>query len=176
MKKHLGLWMLIMILIIIFTTFVFKKELFDNLFSKYLYRPFIEKLNIPISNNFTTRIGMFNMIQAISFTLLSTLVLFIQWYIIAKSLAIPISLFFTFAIMSISRLFSFLPISFSGIGTRDAALIFLFSLLGLDNELAVAYSLLIFIIIYLFNGFFGFVTWLLRPINIENNLPHSHET
>jgi uncharacterized membrane protein YbhN (UPF0104 family) len=47
--------------------------------------------------------------------------------------------------MAISNLISFIPISISGLGTRDATLIYLFSLIDLTPELAVSYAFLVFI-------------------------------
>lgn len=56
---------------------------------------------------------------------------------------------------------SFLPISFAGIGTRDACLVYFFAQEGLSNETALAFSAVMFALTYLFFGiigFFAFVT------------------
>tara|TARA_B100000427_G_C15460098_1_gene573624 strand:- start:997 stop:1215 length:219 start_codon:yes stop_codon:yes gene_type:complete len=69
--------------------------------------------------------------------------------------------------MAISNLVSFLPISISGLGTRDATLIFLFSLINIQSELALSYSLLIFFTIFLAGGLFGYFCWWIKPLDFN---------
>ena len=52
------------------------------------------------------------------------------------------------SIIPLITLLDALPISFSGLGTRDAAMIFLFSLMSLSAEAAVSFSLLILVFNY----------------------------
>jgi len=66
--------------------------------------------------------------------------------------------------MALSNLISFIPISISGLGTRDAILIYLFSLIGLKPELAVSYAFLIFITFFVSGGLMGFVAWWIHPL------------
>lgn len=67
-------------------------------------------------------------------------------YIIAKSLGLNLSFVDIFVISTVVAMVSILPISVAGIGTREAAMIYLFSLFGLNKEVAVLFSLLIFTI------------------------------
>ena len=69
--------------------------------------------------------------------------------------------------MAITNLISFIPITISGLGTREAMLIFLFSLLGLSSEHAVTYSLLVFSVFYIGGALFGLVAWMINPMNIK---------
>ena len=69
--------------------------------------------------------------------------------------------------MAISNLISFIPISISGLGTRDATLIYLFSLIGLKPELAVSYSFLVFIVFFVCGGLMGAVAWWIKPLPIS---------
>ena len=55
-----------------------------------------------------------------------------------------------------------LPISFAGLGIREVALIVVFNSAGLNNEDAISFSILIFIIGYLFNLVWGFPAWLVE--------------
>jgi hypothetical protein len=48
-----------------------------------------------------------------------------------------------------------LPISFSGIGTRDAALILFLSFLSIGKEYAISLSLLVFVLGYVSIGIVG---------------------
>lgn len=88
-----------------------------------------------------------------------------------------IPMLFVFVIVPIITLLEILPISFSGIGTRDAALVFLFSFFGASAEQAVAYSL-----IYLFSGYFfvallGAIFFMQNPISMkELKMENKNET
>ncbi|MBN1157291.1 flippase-like domain-containing protein [Candidatus Woesearchaeota archaeon] len=62
-------------------------------------------------------------------------------YAVAVCLGLEISLGYIFLIMPVITLVEMLPISVSGLGTRDAALIFFFSAIGFRKEQAVAFSL-----------------------------------
>lgn len=65
--------------------------------------------------------------------------------------------------MAISNLISFIPISISGLGTRDATLIYLFSLIGLKPELAVSYAFLVFVTFFFCGGLMGAIVWFVKP-------------
>lgn len=52
---------------------------------------------------------------------------------------------------------SFLPISFAGIGTREACLVYFFAREGLTSEAALAYSAVIFALTYVVFGLLGFL-------------------
>lgn len=100
-------------------------------------------------------------------TCLSYSVFFIQCYLIAIAMGISINFIILTLFMAISNLISFIPISISGLGTRDATLIYLFSLVGLNPELAVSYAFLVFITFFVCGGLMGAVAWWLKPIAIE---------
>ena len=100
-------------------------------------------------------------------TCLSYTVFFIQCYLIAIAMGISIDFITITLFMAISNLISFIPISISGLGTRDAALIYLFSLIGLNPEMAVSYAFLVFIIFFVCGGLMGAVAWWLKPLSIN---------
>jgi len=102
-------------------------------------------------------------------TCLSYTVFFVQCYLITIAMGISINFITITLFMAISNLISFIPISISGLGTRDATLIYLFSLIGLKPELAVSYAFLVFITFFVCGGLMGAVAWWLYPIdgNIE---------
>ena len=99
-------------------------------------------------------------------TCLSYLVFFIQCYLIAIAMGISINFITITLFMVISNLISFIPISISGLGTRDATLIYLFSLINLTPELAVSYAFLVFITFFVCGGLMGAVAWWLRPLKL----------
>lgn len=106
------------------------------------------------------------LIFSVLLTCLSYSVFFIQCYLITISIGISINFITITLFMAISNLISFIPISISGLGTRDATLIYLFSLIGLKPELAVSYSFLIFIVFFVCGGLMGAVAWWVKPVTI----------
>lgn len=89
-------------------------------------------------------------------------------FLLGLALNIPLSYHY-FLIIPITGLLDLLPVSISGIGTRDAAVIFLFSFFAIKAELAVAFSLAIFLSAYVFLSAIGFLLFLGNPIKIELN-------
>ncbi len=94
---------------------------------------------------FTSRYNWTRLFYLIFITIIAYGFHFLMAYFLAISLGIPLGYFKIVAFMSITVLITLIPISFNGIGTREATLIFLFGLVGLSSELAVSFSLLIFI-------------------------------
>jgi uncharacterized protein (TIRG00374 family) len=83
------------------------------------------------------------LLAAVSLSLVSWLFEVLSEYLLALSLGIALPVSFVFLIVSLTTLVSLLPLSISGIGTRDALLIMLFSLQGIPAESAVAFSFLV---------------------------------
>lgn len=93
---------------------------------------------------------------------------FLQCYCIARSLQI-MELSFTSIvfIMAITSLVTMVPVSVAGLGTRDAILIYLFSLQGIGKEMAVGFSLIIFFTFYIAGGLMGLLCWVIKPIDVK---------
>ena len=109
----------------------------------------------------------FKLIFSAILTCLSYSVFFIQCYLIAIAIGISINFISITLFMAISNLISFIPISISGLGTRDATLIYLFSLIDLSPELAVSYAFLVFITFFVCGGLLGFMAWCVKPIQLR---------
>jgi uncharacterized protein (TIRG00374 family) len=77
-----------------------------------------------------------------------------QIYTISLAIGLNISYLFLFSVVPVMALLDTLPISFSGIGTREAALIFFLSFVS-AQQYAVPFSLLILFIGYLVPGVAG---------------------
>lgn len=90
---------------------------------------------------------------------------YLQIYILAKGLSINLPFLYLAISVTISGLITLIPISFSGIGTRDAALIFLFTPFAIPKEQVIAFSALI-LFIYLSSALVGLICWLIKPIKI----------
>lgn len=98
----------------------------------------------------------------------------IQTYILSLAMETGLSLLVIASIMPLITLLDALPISFSGVGTRDAAMIFLFSLMSLSAEAAVSFSLLILVFNYLTSAAFGYFFWFRNPIDLSPRRSDRH--
>jgi hypothetical protein len=88
-------------------------------------------------------------------------------FILASAIKINAPFYTIIAIFPIMALSDLVPLSISGLGTREAVMIFMFSIFSLPLESAVALSLLVF-----FNGYFivslaGFISFLSKPVKVE---------
>jgi uncharacterized protein (TIRG00374 family) len=97
------------------------------------------------------------------FTFLSWLFYYSQVYLLANSLGIKISFFYLSIFVSIAALIALFPVTFQGIGTRDATLVFFFSLLGLTAEKAVALSLTM-LLLFTIHALIGLFFWVKAPM------------
>ncbi len=94
----------------------------------------------------------------IVYLIIGWLLYFCSRYVVARAMGLNLS-FLDIAIVSVlSAVVSILPISVAGIGTREATIIFVFSLFGINKEAAVLFSLLIFTINIL-SVAFGFIPY-----------------
>jgi uncharacterized protein (TIRG00374 family) len=103
-------------------------------------------------------------VSAVMIDAVSWFISIIQYYVITLALGIDIEFVILFAIVPVVILLGALPVSISGLGTRDAALIFFFSLSGLSSELAVSLSILIFMTVHIVMGLAGSLLWLRNPM------------
>ena len=165
---------LVLIVIVVLTPMImFNKQLMGKCI-RILYKvAVIEKVKGKIEENFE---DFYNWLQKLIsprllvsglLTCLGYFMFFIQSYLIVMAMDLSINFITITLFMSISNLVSFIPISISGLGTRDATLIYLFSLIGLKAELAVIYAFLVFITFFVSGGFFGAVAWWFRPLSLE---------
>ena len=107
-------------------------------------------------------------------SLASYAVLFTHAYLLARALGIPISLFQVAFAVSVTNLVAVLPISIAGVGTRDGAFIFLFSLFGLTSEQALAFSLMFLFAFVGFVGLGGAWIWFRDPLDLAAILVRSN--
>lgn len=89
---------------------------------------------------------------------------YLQCYLIALALRLPLSYPYTAFCVSLASLLALMPISVSGLGVRDASFIALLLPLGITAEMAVSYSLLILLVFNVFGGLWGGVCWIAKPL------------
>ncbi|MBU2564049.1 flippase-like domain-containing protein [Patescibacteria group bacterium] len=106
-------------------------------------------------------------------TTLSWLVSYVAVYFLTKSIGMMnVSFIYLTVSITIVSLVTLLPISISGLGTREATFLMLFIPLGFTNEQIISLSLLIFITNFIIIPIIGLSCWLITPIttNIKNRV------
>jgi hypothetical protein len=87
-------------------------------------------------------------------------------FTVARTLGVAVSFGYVALIMPMVTLVEIIPISVSGIGTREAAVIFFFSALGIGSAQAVAFSVAYLIVGTYLTALVGFVAWLANPAKL----------
>lgn len=154
--------MLLLFLVVIITVSIFIlnkkyiKAMLKPLFNRFIpnrYRSNV-KLNF---DEFYSGIKLIRsnktiLILVVILTIVTWLTTFFQHYLLTLALNIHVSYFFLILVSPIIIIIEAIPISFSGIGTRDAALVLFFSLIGISSSEAISFSLTIL--------FFGYISLL----------------
>lgn len=161
----------IIISLIILAIFVLKINLFKNLINK-LFSLFIpEKYKQLIVLNINDLITDFktyrfkNYMMLFVLTAIAWLLYYLQVFLLAKSINLG-DVTFTYLAMSvtIAAIITLLPISIYGLGTRDATLLFLLSLISINPEKTITFSMLILFVSLLY-GLIGLICWWKKPLN-----------
>lgn len=163
------LWLtLIILLAIIFAIIFIKKEIYLKIIKLVLpkkYQPLIAEN----AKNLLTDFGQYNFLDylaSIGLTAGSWLVYIFQVYLLGLALNLKLNFMILVPMIAIANAADLLPISFNGVGTREAVFIFFFSIVNLPAEKAVALGI-IQLFIVLASAFIGFLFWLKEPINFK---------
>ena len=105
-------------------------------------------------------------------TAIAYFVLFLQSYLIAVALGVPLSFWQVAYAMAIGSVVTLLPISVSGLGTREAAVVAFLGTHGVPANLALGFSLLVFATFYVASGVLGAIAWWMKPVPLA---PHRRE-
>lgn len=87
-----------------------------------------------------------------------------QCYLLALALHLPVGFTPVLYSVALGSLVTLLPISISGLGTREAAIIAYLSTVGVPAEAALSFSLLVFLTFYVAAGLIGAVAWWVKPL------------
>lgn len=104
------------------------------------------------------------LLPAVAGTAAAHAILYTQCYLLAIALNLPLRFGFVLFAMAVVNLVNLLPVTVSGLGTREATLTLLFGSVGLGPEVAVAYSALVFLTFYIAAGVAGAVAWTAAPL------------
>jgi uncharacterized protein (TIRG00374 family) len=98
---------------------------------------------------------------------LSWLVIVFQCSLISMAISLRIDYAFLLSVIPVVTLLDALPVSVSGLGTRELALIFFLGIISIPMGAAVAFSILIFLLNYMLLVPFGLILWMVRPVKIR---------
>ena len=106
-------------------------------------------------------------------TLVTFGVTFLQGFMMARAIGVPISFLDVSALLSAASFLSLLPISISGVGIREALFAVVFPQRGFSADAGVALGILVFGVIYGGVALLGLLAWVVRPPSVpgEGSLP-----
>lgn len=165
------------IILLIFVAILFlKSNLLKNLINK-LFSLFVpekyKQLIVLNLKDLTTEFKTYrlkNYFVIFILTALAWLLYYLQVFFLAKSIDLG-DITFSYLAMSvtIAAIVTLLPISIYGLGTRDAALLFLLSLININPEKTITFSMLILFVSLLY-GLIGLICWLKKPLRLNNRV------
>ena len=144
---------LLVFIFLIILAFVFLKKLGLQRISKIFVRFFVPASQQEKTNNFLTdfdspfkilKLRLFLELLAYGFLYYVTAIA--VYYFVALSLGLNLPFWYLFLTVSMVWLILALPITFLGLGTREASFIYFFSIMGIPAHSAVAFSLLVLLI------------------------------
>lgn len=94
---------------------------------------------------------------------------FFQCYLLAIALQLEVGFFPIMFAVSLGGLVTLLPISISGLGTREATIVAYLGAFGVSGTEALSFSLLVFTVFYLAGGLLGLIAWIIEPIRPHHN-------
>ena len=86
------------------------------------------------------------------------------WYVVAFALGESISIFYFFLFNPLIAFVLLIPISFNGLGPKEATAVFFFGLIGMPNEVALSMSLIFHLIVVLTSLPGGVMWWRERAL------------
>jgi hypothetical protein len=113
------------------------------------------------------QLSLHSALLAVGLTIGTYAVFFGQCYLLALALDMSLSYVQVSYAVAIGSLVTLLPLSVSGLGTREAAMITYLGTAGIAPPLALAFSLLVFATFYLASGALGALAWWLKPAPLD---------
>ncbi len=106
------------------------------------------------------RLTPWQILRQFALTLLATAIVYLRLYLLTIAVGVHLAPVPFVAAMSLATVAALVPVSVSGLGTRDAALVAVSGLLGISPEQALSISALI-LFLSIVNGLVGLGVWLM---------------
>jgi glycosyltransferase 2 family protein len=100
-------------------------------------------------------------------TTIAYAIFFGQCYLLAIGLGMKIDFLKICFAVSLGSLVTLIPISISGLGTREAVMIAYLGRAGITPELSLGFSLLVFVTFYVAGGLIGAIAWFIKPVPLK---------
>ena len=107
------------------------------------------------------------LLLAIGLTALAYLLFYGQCYLLALALSLPIDIIRISMAVALGSLVTLIPISISGLGTREAVIVAYLGNAGVAPEAALGFSFLVFATFYIAGGLMGAIAWWLHPVPLS---------
>jgi uncharacterized protein (TIRG00374 family) len=104
---------------------------------------------------------------AFGLTAAAYVLFFGQCYLLAMALSLPINMLTVSMAVALGSLVTLIPISISGLGTREAVIVAYLGGAGVSPESALGFSFLVFVTFYIAGGLMGALAWWLRPVPLR---------
>ena len=164
-----GTFVLVIIAAIVFFQKKYASALLKPLFNIFVPEKYKERLKSSYQDFYdgitTLKANKGAIAKAAMLSVIAWIITFTNYFVLSLAIGLNVEYFFILMIMPIVLLVEILPISFSGIGTRDATLILFFAIIGLSANSAVALSLTILIFNYIYS-LAGLAVWIKNPIKL----------
>ena len=154
----------IMVVVIALFLFFFKKErskiLFTKMVKSRIFAAVKDRLEGSIDSFYEDLPRFKDVLLPFGISLFGWIIKYIEFYLIAQLFSITVPFVYFLLIMAVADVIASIPISIYGLGTREAALIPLFSMFStstITNEQIVSLSLFWFVIIWLSPSVIGAV-------------------
>jgi len=105
------------------------------------------------------------------YTAICWLLIIVLAIYVSRLLSLPVSMGYIVLIMPVVTLVELIPFSISGLGTRDATVIYFFSIVGASAAEAVGFSIVYLLIGGYLMAFAGFLLWLRHPVRWRSERP-----
>lgn len=158
--------MIIIVLIVVFVLYWFffeksrSKHLFMRLGKIRIFESYKNSFERDVDSFYEDLPGLKDVLLPFSLSVAGWFLKYIIMFFIAKMFFVNIPIVTFIFIIAISEVVSSLPVSIYGLGTRDAALIYMFSLFGVSKEEIISVSLFWFTIFWIYPTIIGaFVTF-----------------
>jgi uncharacterized protein (TIRG00374 family) len=113
------------------------------------------------------RLDRSQFLLSVVLTSMAYTVFFTQCYLLGLALNIRVGYMPIAYAIALGSLVTLVPISISGLGTREAVITAFLGHNGVMSEAAISFSLLVFFTFYIVGGLLGAIAWWLKPISVE---------
>lgn len=164
--------LLLGIVLLAIAAFVWRRDILLRFMKRFVSGMPGSSFRAHVDRIITEGLGELEMLNrgAVAFLTLLTVfawaVHYLFFVVFADALMLGVSIPVVIVCVSAAVFTALLPVSLSGLGTRDLVLILIFGKVGLSREAAVTFSFS-FIFVYLIQGLTGLICWLTAPFDFK---------